>query len=109
MRAVVHDGDRARRLVQDGPGDRAQQRLLNVGLQGRFEGQRFDDDRNELPLESLFVVDLTLDRPLGDSLAAFVAVQNLFDERYAVQVTPVELLGLPITVMAGVRVDLGRR
>jgi iron complex outermembrane recepter protein len=82
-------------------------RLLNVSLQGRYEGSRFDDDRNQLPLDSLFVVDLSLDRPLGDTFGAFLSVQNLFDYRYAVQVTPVELLGLPITVTAGLRVELG--
>jgi outer membrane receptor protein involved in Fe transport len=84
-------------------------RLLNVGLQARFEGTRYDDDRNTLPLDSLFLVDLTLDRPLGESLAGFVSVQNLFDARYAVQATPVELLGLPITVTAGLRLDLRPR
>jgi outer membrane receptor protein involved in Fe transport len=84
-------------------------RLLNVSLQGRYEGSRFDDDRNELPLDSLFVVDLSLDRPLGDTFGAFLSVQNLFDYRYAVQVTPVELQGLPITVTAGLRLELGPR
>jgi iron complex outermembrane receptor protein len=83
--------------------------VLNVSLRGRFESSRFDDDQNLLRLTSLFVADLTLDRPLGDSWGAFVSVENLFDRRYPVQATPVELLGTPLTVTAGLRFDLRRQ
>jgi outer membrane receptor protein involved in Fe transport len=81
-------------------------KALNVSLRGRFESRRFDDDQNRLPLASLFVADLTLGRPLGESWGAFVSVENLFDKRYPVQATPVELLGTPVTVTAGLRFDL---
>jgi outer membrane receptor protein involved in Fe transport len=84
-------------------------KTLNVGLRGRFESRRFDDDQNRLPLASLFVADLTLDRPLGESWGAFLSVENLFDHRYPVQATPVELLGTPLTVIAGFRFDLRPR
>jgi outer membrane receptor protein involved in Fe transport len=80
--------------------------VLNVSVRGRFESSRFDDDQNRLRLASLFVADLTLDRPLGESLGAFVSVENLFDRRYPVQATPVELLGTPRTLTAGLRFDL---
>jgi outer membrane receptor protein involved in Fe transport len=83
--------------------------VLNVSVLGRVEGLRFDDDLNSLRLGSLFTADVTLDRPLGESFGAFVAVENLFDRRYAVQATPVELLGTPFTVTAGVRVNLRPR
>jgi iron complex outermembrane receptor protein len=82
--------------------------VLNLSLRGRFESSRFDDDQNRLRLASLFVADLTLDRPLGDSWGAFLSVENLFDRRYPVQATPVELLGTPLTVTAGLRFDLRR-
>jgi outer membrane receptor protein involved in Fe transport len=84
-------------------------RALNVSLRGRFESRRFDDDQNRLPLASLFVADVTLDRPLGESWGAFLSVENLFDHGYPVQATPVELLGTPLTVIAGVRFDLRPR
>jgi outer membrane cobalamin receptor len=83
--------------------------VLNVSILGRVEGLRFDDDLNSLRLGSLFTADITLDRPIGESFGAFVAVENLFDRRYAVQATPVELLGTPLTVTAGLRVDLRPR
>ena len=76
---------------------------VNVSLQSRFESLRFDDDLNQLKLESFFVTDLTISRPLGELWEAFLAVGNLFNQRYAVQATPVELLGTPIIVTAGVR------
>jgi outer membrane receptor protein involved in Fe transport len=83
--------------------------VLNLSLRGRFESLRFDDDQNRLELGSLFVADLTLDRPLGESWGAFLSVQNLFDRRYPLQATPVELLGTPLTVAGGVRFDLRPR
>ncbi len=83
--------------------------VLNVSLRGRFESRRFDDDQNRLPLASLFVADLTLFRPLGESWGAFVSVENLFDRRYTVQATPVDLLGTPRTVTGGLRFDLRPR
>ena len=83
--------------------------VLNVSLRGRLESLRYDDDQNRLPLDSLFLVDLTLDRPLGESWGAFLSVENLFDHRYPVQATPVELQGTPLTVTAGFRFDLRPR
>ena len=83
--------------------------VLNVSLRGRFESQRFDDDQNLLPLASLFVADLTLSRPLGGSWGAYLSVENLFDDAYPVQATPVELQGTPFTVIAGLRFDLRPR
>jgi len=82
--------------------------VINVSLRGRVESSRFDDDQNspELRLASLFVADLALDRRLGESLTAFVSVENLFDRRYAVQATPVDLLGTPRTITGGLRFDL---
>ncbi len=84
-------------------------RVLNVGVRGRYESLRFDDDLNRLRLASLFVMDVTLDRPIGQWWGAFLTVENLFDERYPVQATPVELLGTPLTVVGGLRFDLRPR
>jgi outer membrane receptor protein involved in Fe transport len=83
--------------------------VVNVSLRGRYESSRFDDDQNRLPLASLFTADLTLDRRLGESWGAFVSAENLFDRRYAVQATPVDLLGTPRTLIGGLRFDLRPR
>lgn len=83
--------------------------VLDLSLRARFESLRFDDDQNRLRLGSLFLVDLTLDRAQGESWGAFLSVQNLFDRRYPVQATPVELLGTPLTIAGGLRFDLRPR
>ena len=77
--------------------------LVNVSLMGRYESHRFDDDLNQLKLGSFFVADLTAYRPVGNSTELFLSVENLFNRRYAVQATPVELQGTPTIVTGGVR------
>lgn len=75
----------------------------SASLQGRFESSRFDDDLNRLKLGSMWVTDLMVSQPLGEQWEVFIAAENLFNRKYAVQVTPVVLLGTPIMVSAGVR------
>jgi hypothetical protein len=47
--------------------------------------------------------DVVLERRLGDAWRVFVSAENILDRRYAVQATPVEQLGTPFTITAGVR------
>jgi outer membrane cobalamin receptor len=78
-------------------------RYLTAAMQFRASGKQFDDDQNRLPLGGFAVFDLTVARPLARYVEAFVAVQNLFDKRYAVGRTPLETLGMPGMVRGGVR------
>ncbi len=78
-------------------------RYLTAAMQFRASGKQFDDDQNRLPLGGFAVFDVTVARPLARYVEAFVAVQNLFDERYAVGRTPLETLGMPRMVRGGVR------
>jgi outer membrane receptor protein involved in Fe transport len=71
----------------------------------RVEGERFDDDQNLLRLAPYGVVDLRVAREIG-RLELFLSVDNVFDREYAVQATPVEILGTPRTVVAGGTVRL---
>ena len=82
------------------------QKWFNVSVHGRFESSRFDDDLNRFKLGSFFVAGLAASKPLRDPWEVFVAVENLFNRRYAVRATPVALLGTPIIVSAGVRFHL---
>jgi iron complex outermembrane receptor protein len=79
---------------------------LTASLMARAESARFDDDQNRLRLRPLFVVDLSLRRPLSRSVEVFAAAENLLGTRYPVQATPVELLGTPFTLTLGARLDL---
>ncbi|HEY9431026.1 MAG TPA: TonB-dependent receptor [Blastocatellia bacterium] len=78
-------------------------RYLTAAMQFRASGKQFDDDQNRLPLGGFAVFDVTVARPLARYIEAFVAVQNLFDKRYAVARTPLESLGMPRMVRGGVR------
>jgi iron complex outermembrane recepter protein len=81
----------------------ANPRYLTAALQFRASGKQFDDDQNRLPLGGFAVFDVTVSRPLARYVEVFVAVQNLFDERYAVARTPLESLGMPRMLRGGVR------
>lgn len=89
--------------------DYANPAWFHLSLQGRFESFRFDDDLNQFKLDSLVVADFTLSRALGKLWEVFFSAENLFNRRYAVQATPVELLGTPIIVSVGVRFNLSRQ
>jgi outer membrane receptor protein involved in Fe transport len=84
--------------------------LVNVAVQGRFVGDQFEDDRNSNDLDSFFVLDLSVWRPLPLPFAAageiFLAVENLFDTTYAVGKDPatgVVSIGAPLLLHGGVR------
>jgi outer membrane receptor protein involved in Fe transport len=79
-----------------------------LGLQARWTGRQFDDDQNRLPLRSFTTVDVLAAHPLGGGIAAFVAAENLFDQRYETGRTPLRTLGPPRLVRVGVRVERGR-
>jgi iron complex outermembrane receptor protein len=81
---------------------------LTAALQLRASGRQFDDDRNQLALGGFTVVDATLARPLTRLVEVFVAVQNIFDARYAVGRTPLETIGAPRLVRGGVRLRFER-
>jgi outer membrane receptor protein involved in Fe transport len=72
-----------------------------VLLQGRWAGDQFEDDLNQLPLPSYFVADLSLRRALSHGLEVFVSAENLLDETVVTGRTPVDALGAPRLVQAG--------
>jgi outer membrane receptor protein involved in Fe transport len=76
-----------------------------LGLQARWTGEQFDDDRNQLPLESFATIDALVSRPVGHGLEIFVAAENLLDEDYEIGRTPVVTLGPPRSVRLGVRFE----
>ena len=74
-----------------------------ASLQGRFSGNQFDDDLNQYPLGRAFSLDAELSREFVRHTSVFVAVQNLTDDRFKVEATPVFTVGPPIFVRGGVR------
>ncbi len=84
-------------------------RRVTLSLQGRYVGNQFDDDQNLLPLGSFFTLDGSLSRRIWRDTEAYVAVENMFDESYAVQRTPVPELGYPLLFRVGFRMNFGGR
>ena len=77
-----------------------------LGIQGRWAGSQFDDDRNAFPLGTMRHVDAFLALPVAGPVVAFVAGENLVGGRYEVGRTPLVTLGPPRAVRFGVRVRL---
>lgn len=82
---------------------------INFSIDVRMVGQQFDDSQNQFPLGRFFVLDAMASRTISHGAEVFVAGENLFNAQYFTAATPVPQLGLPITVRAGVRLDLSRR
>jgi outer membrane receptor protein involved in Fe transport len=81
---------------------------LTAAVQLRSSGKQFDDDQNRLPLGGFTVVDTLISRPLSRYFEVFLAVQNIFDTRYAVGRTPIETIGAPRLLRGGLRLRLER-
>ena len=81
----------------------AQATWRSAGVQARWSGMQFDDDRNELPLDGYFVLDAFAAHPLGRGLDVTIAVENVFDEEVEVSATPVVTLGQPRAIRLGLR------
>jgi outer membrane receptor protein involved in Fe transport len=85
-------------------------RLVNAAILGRFVGDQFEDDRNENELQSFFIANVHLWRPIPLPLTTagelFLAVENLFDSTYAVGKDPatgIVTTGSPRLVHGGLR------
>jgi outer membrane receptor protein involved in Fe transport len=74
-----------------------------LGLQVRWTGAAWEDDRNRLPLDPALQVDLLVGRAIGPSLEVFAAAENLLDAEFVVARTPVPSLGAPRLLRAGLR------
>ena len=80
--------------------------IVTVGLQGRAASSQFDDDQNLFRLGQYFTLDAFISRRVTHSLDAFVAIENLFNQRYDIGKTPVTTLGPPLLIRAGLRFHL---
>ncbi|MGH9468570.1 MAG: TonB-dependent receptor, partial [Terriglobales bacterium] len=79
-------------------------------LAQRFGGSSFDDALNQFPLPSFWTTDVFLSRAFAarwGRWSPYLAATNLFNRRYAVEVTPGDLLNAPRTLTAGLRLRWG--
>ncbi|HEX8174869.1 MAG TPA: TonB-dependent receptor [Pyrinomonadaceae bacterium] len=83
--------------------------LLTAAFQGRASSTQFDDDQNLLQLEPYFTLDAFLSRRITRNLEAFLAAENLFNQRYTVGRTPIRTIGPPLLFRVGFRLRTGSR
>lgn len=79
---------------------------VTVGIQGRASSSQFDDDQNLFRLAPYFTLDVFVSRLIKRNVEGFIAIENLFNQRYEIGKTPVTTLGPPILVRAGFRFHL---
>lgn len=81
--------------------------LLSASIQARVVGKRYEDDKNDQPVDQYRVVDLFLARQIIPGLEAVVSVENLFDTENEVRQTSRGLIevGAPRTVQGGIRLN----
>ncbi|HXR96809.1 MAG TPA: TonB-dependent receptor [Terriglobales bacterium] len=78
----------------------------------RFGGANFDDDQNTLPLPAFWNTDLFLSRGFDfdqAAIAPYLGVENLWNRRHAIELTPEADLNAPRALTAGLRLQWGRR
>ena len=77
-----------------------------ASVNGRFVGEQFDDDQNQFVLHRFYSTDFQVGRVIRQNLQLFLAVENVFNQRYETARTPTVNLGPPALVRVGVRLNL---
>ena len=103
--ATIREGELRGNRVPQVPGHQATAQVSwkSYGAQLRWSASQFDDDRNELRLDSYLVADLFASHPVTPTLDATLAIENAFDQQVEASATPVVTLGQPRAWRVGVR------
>lgn len=83
--------------------------FILLGVQGRYVGTQFDDDRNLLPLAHFFALDAMISHSLRPGVEVFIAGENLLNQQYQIGRTPVLTVGPPLLARVGLKLDFGGR
>ncbi len=80
--------------------------LISFSIQGRYVGNRFEDDVNTLDLDDFFVLDATASRELRGGVEVFLSMENLLDREYEVSRSGRNEVrnNTPFIVQTGIRV-----
>ena len=81
---------------------------FTISAQLRAADSQFEDDRNLFALDPYAVVDLFASKTLTRQVAAFIAVENIGNLRYAVGASPVTQWATPTLGRVGVRIHFGK-
>lgn len=81
---------------------------LTLSSQLRAASSQFEDDRNTLRLRAFFTADARLSYRFPYFVEAFISLENLFNSRYDIGLTPVRTVAAPRSFRVGLRFDLSK-
>lgn len=81
----------------------------NLSAQVRAASSQFEDDRNTLQLRKYLTADARVSYKLPRFIEAFVAIENIFDSRYDIALTPVRSIAQPRSLRIGLRFNSSPR
>lgn len=76
------------------------------GVQSRASSGQFEDDLNTLRLRPYLVIDASSSYRVKNGIDVYAAVENLFNSRYDVGLTPVRSVASPLSIRFGIRLYL---
>jgi outer membrane receptor protein involved in Fe transport len=82
---------------------------FSFGVQARISGAQFEDDLNSLRLRPFFTLDVFASYRFAKKIEIFTAVENVFNNRYDIGLTPNRTVAAPRFARVGLRFDLGKR
>ncbi|HEX8367318.1 MAG TPA: TonB-dependent receptor [Pyrinomonadaceae bacterium] len=82
---------------------------FSFGAQARISGAQFEDDLNNLRLRPFFTLDVFASYRFAKKIEIFTAVENVFNNRYDIGLTPNRTVAAPRFARVGLRFDLGKR
>jgi outer membrane receptor protein involved in Fe transport len=82
------------------------QTKLSFSVQARLSDAQFEDDLNTLRLRPFFTLDAFASYKLPKGLEVFAAVENVFNNRYDIGLTPNRTVAAPRFVRVGLRFNL---
>ncbi|MDQ3800077.1 MAG: TonB-dependent receptor, partial [Acidobacteriota bacterium] len=88
---------------------RPRQSRFSFGAQGRISGAQFEDDLNSLRLRPYRTLDVFASYRFAGKFEIFTAIENAFNNRYDIGLTPNRTIATPRFARVGLRFDLGKR
>jgi len=82
------------------------QTKLAFSLQARLSGSQFEDDLNTLRLRPFFTLDAFASYKLPKNVEIFAAIENVFNNRYDIGLTPNRTVAAPQFIRVGLRYHL---
>jgi outer membrane receptor protein involved in Fe transport len=78
-------------------------RAWSFAFQGRASSAQFDDDLNLFRLEPYFQLDAFAAKKFKENLQFYVAVENVFNNRFSVGRTPIRTVSSALNLRVGLR------